>query len=332
MTKKHLIILVLLCFSISNAQKTIKLYEDRIPNSKQVVGLTDSIGTLSIGGGKTINFIQTVASPDLTIFLPEKSKATGIAVIICPGGGYGALAIDHEGYDIAKKLNKKGIAGFVLKYRLPNAEYFENKEIVPLQDAQRAIQIIRENAKKWGINPNKIGIEGSSAGGHLASTAGTHYDKIVIDNPLKTSLRPDFMILNYPAISMSDSLTHMGSRYYLIGDGLSAKELNAIKRDWKTSEQKLTGLAVNTQKIKEFSNELQVTPDTPPTFITHSADDNVVTIQNSILFMAALQKNKVPVESFFYAKGGHGYGIDNPTSEIDWIDSCIDWVLKTNSK
>lgn len=331
MKKKHLIILVLLCFSISNAQKIIKLYEDRIPNSKQIVGLTDSIGTLSIGG-KTIHFIQTVASPDLTIFLPEKSKATGIAVIICPGGGYGVLAIDHEGYDIAKKLNKKGIAGFVLKYRLPNAEYVENKEIVPLQDAQRAIQIIRENAKKWGINPNKIGIEGSSAGGHLASTAGTHYDKIVIDNPLKTSLRPDFMILNYPVISMSDSLTHMGSRYNLIGDGLSAKELNAIKRDWKTSEQKLTGLAVNIQKIKEFSNELQVTPDTPPTFITHSVDDNIVKIQNSILFMAALQKNKVPVESFFYAKGGHGYGIDNPTSEMDWIDSCIDWVLKTNSK
>lgn len=329
MIKQALILALLLCFTMNNAQQVIPLYDGKIPNSKQIVGLKDTTAVFP-SGNKTIHFVLRVSSPDLTIFLPEKSKATGIGVIICPGGGYSGLAIDHEGYDIAKKLNEKGIAGFVLKYRLPNALYVENKQIVPLQDAQRAIQLVRENAKKWGINPNKIGIQGNSAGGHLASTAGTHYQKSLIENPLKTSLRPDFMVLNYPVISMADSLTHMGSRYNLIGEGLSPNELKAVMSDWKTSEQKLTNLLVAEEKIKEYSNELQVTSDTPPVFITHAVDDNVVKVQNSILFIAALQKNKIPVESFFYAKGGHGYGMDNPTTDVEWIDSCTDWILKIN--
>lgn len=327
MKKKSLIIALLLSFTISNAQKVIPLYDSKTPNSKDILGLTDTTAVYSIGKISR-RFVLRVASPDLTVFLPEKSKSTGIAVVICPGGAYVGLSIDNEGYDIAKKLNEKGIAGFVLKYRLPKAEYVNNKQIVPLQDAQRAIQLIRENAKKWGINPNKIGIAGSSAGGHLASTAGTHFHKEYIDNPLKTSLRPDFMILNYPVISMADSLTHVVSRYSLIGEGLAPKELNLIVMDRKTSGQKLANLPIDLEKIKEFSNELQVSPNTPPTFITHSVDDNSVKVQNSILFIAALQKNKVPVESFFYASGGHGYGTDNPTSDVDWIDSCVTWVLK----
>jgi acetyl esterase/lipase len=318
-----------LSFTISHAQQVIPLYDGKVPNDKEIAGLTDTTAVFP-SGNKKIHFVLRVARPDLTVFLPEKSKATGIAVIICPGGGYTGLAIDHEGYDIAKKLNEKGIAGFVLKYRLPNVLYVENKQIVPLQDAQRAIQLVRENAKKWGINPDKIGIQGNSAGGHLASTLGTHYQKVLIDNPRKTSLRPDFMVLNYPVISMADSLTHMGSRYNLIGEGLSPAALKAIMSDWKTSEQKLTNLSVDGEKIKEFSNELQVTSDTPPTFITHAVDDNVVKVQNSLLFIAALQKNKVQVESFFYAKGGHGFAIDNPTTEVEWIDSCMTWILNIN--
>ncbi|RIA08568.1 acetyl esterase/lipase [Flavobacteriaceae bacterium MAR_2010_72] len=311
------------------SQEVFPLYNGKVPNSKEIVGLTDSIISVPVGN-KIIKGILRVSSPDLTVFLPEKSKATGIAVIICPGGSYSGLAIEHEGYDIAKKLNEKGIAGFVLKYRLPNAQYVENKQIVPLQDAQRAIQLVRENAKKWGINPHKIGIEGNSAGGHLASNAGTHYQKALINNPLKTSLRPDFLVLNYPVISMADSLTHFGSRYNLIGEELSPEALKTIMSDWKTSEQKLANLPVNEEMIKEYSNELKVTSDTPPTFITHAVDDNVVKVQNSLLFIAALQKSKVMVESFFYAKGGHGYGIDNSTSDVEWIDSCMDWILKIN--
>lgn len=329
MIKRFLFLTLLLGFTMSYAQEVIPLYDAKVPNAKAIAGLTDTTAVFP-SGNKKIHFILRVASPDLTVFLPEKSKATGIAVIICPGGGYTGLAIDHEGYDIAKKLNEKGIAGFVLKYRLPNAQYVENKQIVPLQDAQRAIQLVRENAKKWGINPNKIGIQGNSAGGHLASTAGTHYQKVLIDNPSQTSLRPDFMVLNYPVIGMADSLTHMGSRYNLIGEGLSPAALKAIMSDRKTSEQKLTNLSVDSEKIKEYSNELQVTSDTPPTFITHAVDDNVVKVQNSLLFIAALQKNKVAVESFFYAKGGHGYAIDNPTTDVEWIDSCMTWILNIN--
>lgn len=331
MIKQAAILVLLLSFTISNAQQVIPLYNGKVPNSKEIAGLTDTTAVFS-AGNKKIHFVLRVASPDLTVFLPEKSKATGIAVIICPGGGYTGLAIDHEGYDIAKKLNEKGIAGFVLKYRLPNALYVENKQIVPLQDAQRAIQLIRENAKQWGINPNKIGIEGNSAGGHLAATAGTQYEKALIDNPLKTSLRPDFMVLNYPVISMADSLTHLGSRYNLIGEGLSPAALKVIMSDWKTSEQKLGSLPVNGEKIEDYSAELQVTANTPPTFITHAVDDSTVKVQNSLVFIAALQKNKVPVESFFYAKGGHGYAMDNPTSTVEWIDSCMTWILKINKK
>ncbi|HEU4791680.1 MAG TPA: alpha/beta hydrolase [Flavobacterium sp.] len=331
MIKKYLILGLLLSFLCGTAQKVIPLYSEKVPNSLEIVGLTDSTAVFGTGDSKW-SFVIRVAKPDLTVFLPDKRIATGVAVIICPGGGYGGLAIDHEGYAIAKKLGKKGITGFVLKYRLPNSKYVINKEIVSLQDAQRAIQIVRENSKRWGINPNKIGIEGNSAGGHLASTAGTHYQKVLIDNPLGTSLRPNFMILNYPVISMEDDLTHMGSRYNLIGDGLSPEELNKIMKDHKTADQMLARIQIDTQKIKEYSNELHVTSDTPPTFITHSVNDKVVKVQNSLLFIAALQKNKVPVESFFYAKGGHGYGIDNPTSDVDWIDACVDWILKINHK
>ncbi|MEN9613565.1 MAG: hypothetical protein RLZZ628_4379 [Bacteroidota bacterium] len=325
--KIKLLLLLFIAFSAgAKAQKVIPLYDGHAPNSKNIAGLTDTALIFPMGK-KMGHFISRVARPELTIYLPEKGKSTGIAVIICPGGGYSGVAIDHEGHDIARKLIEHGIAGFVLKYRLPNAQYVDNKSIVPLQDAQRAIQWVRENAKQWGIHPQKIGIQGSSAGGHLASTAGTHFLKPRIDNPKKTNLRPDFMILNYPVISFADSLTHYGSRMNLVGN-ISAEELNKIMQNWQTSEQKLASLQVEPDSIKEYSNELQVTPQTPPTFITHAVDDNVVKVQNSILFMAALQQNHVPVESFFYAKGGHGYGMDNPTNEVDWIDSCIQWILK----
>ena len=310
MLKQYFICILLLILLLSNAQEVMPLYKGKIPNSKNVAGLTDFSPVY-----------PREAIPEVTIFLPKK-KSTGIAVIICPGGSYLGLAMGHEGYDMAKKLNESGIAGFVLKYRLPNPQYVENKQIVPLQDAQRAIQLIRENAKKWGINPHKIGIEGSSAGGHLASTAGTHFQKDYIDNPLKTSLRPDFLILNYPVISMADDLTHLRSRYNLIGEATNG--LNSKDYSYKT----IGHLPIEPEKIQEYSNDLQVTPNTPPTFITHSLADDAVKVQNSILFIAALQKNKVPVEVFFYAKGGHGYGMFNSTSDVQWIDSCIPWILK----
>ena len=313
MIKKYLIITLLLGFTVCQSQEVISLYNQEIPNSKKIAGLTDNTAVY-----------PKEAIPELTVFLPKKSKSTGIAVIVCPGGSYSGLAIGHEGYDIARKLSENGIAGFVLKYRLPNPQYVENKQIVPLQDAQRAIQLIRENCKKWGINPHKIGIEGNSAGGHLASTAGTHFQKDYIENPLKTSLRPDFLILNYPVISMADDMTHIQSRYNLIGE--ISNNINESSNGIKSSEQR----TFDPEKIKEYSNDLQVTAQTPPSFVTHAVDDDIVKVQNAILFIAALQKNKVPVESFFYAKGGHGYGMHNPTSDIQWIDICIPWILRIN--
>lgn len=308
------------------AQQTIPLYEPgKIPNAK-ATAVQEKTNTFE-SGGRTIRFVMDISTPELTIYLPSKAKNTGMAVVICPGGGYSGVAIDHEGHDIAKKLTEHGIAGFVLKYRMPKSDIVDNKEFVPLQDAQRALQLVRENAQKWGINPKKVGIAGSSAGGHLASTAGTHYQKAHIENPKKTNLRPDFMILNYPVISFADSLTHYGSRFNLVGE-MSPEELEKIMSDWQHSEQKLAKAPIRPEKIKEYSNELHVTANTPPTFITHAVDDDVVKVQNAILFAAALQQHKVPVETFFYAKGGHGYGMDNPTASIDWMDSCLKWLLK----
>ena len=314
------LVTVFLMHSLS-AQKTIPLYDGPIPNSTMPAGLKDSVVLFQMGND-TGHFVIRVVQPDLAVYLPEKGKSTGIAVVICPGGGYAGLAVDHEGYAMAERFQRNGIAAFVLRYRLPNAAYMQHKEIVPLQDAQRAIQLVRENAAKWSINPLKIGILGSSAGGHLASTVGTHFQQSQVDNPKKTSLRPDFMILNYPVISFADSLTHAGSRNNLIGETMNAPA-DARNRQIKPLE---------VEKIWAYSSELLVTPQTPTTFITHATDDTVVPVQNTLVFISALQKNRVPVESFFYAHGGHGYGMDNPTSDVEWIDACITWLAKMNDE
>ena len=204
---------------------------------------------------------------------------------------------------MAKKLNEAGIAAFVLKYRIPDDLTIVDKSIGPLQDAQRSIQIVRENAKKWHVDTSKVGIMGFSAGGHLASTVGTHFQKSYIDNPKHTNLRPAFMILIYPVISFADSLTHLQTRSQLIGPNITS------------------------EKIKEYSNELLVTPQTPPTFISHAIDDKDVPVANSLYFIAALQQNHVPVEVFLYDKGGHGFFHVDPKG-VQWIDNCIKWLKK----
>ena len=311
---------------LTQAQQVIPLYEaGKVPNA--ISGNFQEIAYTFPFNGEQVRFVVNVITPDLTIYLPEPEKNTGIAVIICPGGGYAGLAVDHEGHHIARKLNENGIAAFVLKNRLPNTAMMTNKEVVPLQDAQRAIQIVRENAAKWNINPAKIGIAGSSAGGHLASTAGTHYQKSLIDNPGNISLRPDFMVLNYPVISFADSLTHHGSRFNLIGN-MDQSEFDKLMSDKENADKNLAAIPVPAELTAEYSNELRVTDDTPPVFITHAVDDGVVNVQNSLLFEAALRQHKRPVETFFYARGGHGYGMDNPTADVDWPDNCIRWILQ----
>jgi acetyl esterase/lipase len=237
----------------------------------------------------------------LTVFVPDKSKANGAAVIICPGGAYRLLAIDHEGYELAKRFNENGVTAFVLKYRLPNDSIMDDKTIAPLQDAQRAIQIVREGAAKWNLDTSKIGILGSSAGGHLASTAGTHFNMPVIENKRGTSLRPDFMVLLYPVISFGQ-LAHTGSAKNLLGNDLSD------------------------ERIKLYSNEMQVTEKTPTTFLLHAGDDKVVKVKNSILFYEALLSKNIPAEMHLYEGGGHGFGLHNPTTRDDWFDSLINWM------
>jgi len=282
-----------------SAQEIIPLYEKEIPQSKPIVNREKSET-----GTDGIQRISKVSEPTLMVFLPPKEKANGTAVIICPGGGYGILAFSHEGTDVAKAFNQWGVTAFVLKYRLPDDSIMTQKENGPLMDAQRAIQLVRLNAAKWHISKNKIGIMGFSAGGHLASTAGTHFNTAVIPNIQNTSLRPDFMILLYPVISFTDSLAHMGSRTNLIG---------------KNPTQ---------EKINYYSNELQVTKQTPPTFLVHAKDDKAVKVQNSIAFYDALQKNGIPAEIHLYEQGGHGFGMNNKTSNDKWMDWLQVWMKR----
>lgn len=317
------ILFVSLYLSSAFSQEEINLYDGDIPN-KIGSDMVDRFTDTQIG-----RIYFHVANPAIEIYLPPKEKNTGKAVIICPGGAYTILAYDHEGIKVAKRFVEDGIAGIVLKYRLPDSSHFQNKEIVPLQDAQRALIIVRENASKWGINPDKVGIMGSSAGGHLASTVGTHFEKCYAPNPNNINVRPDFMILNYPVISFADSITHYGSRLRLIGDNpVPTEVLQFIGSDPGEAERQMAKIPVSHEKILEFSNELHVSEKTPPTFIIHANDDPIVKIQNSILFIAALQQAKVDVKCFFYAKGGHGFGIDNPNYDTDWIDTCVGWMKK----
>lgn len=295
---KFIVALLLLLMSAlySLAQTTFDLYPGKIPNSKP----SPNEEKTEIHDGITI--VSKITHPTLTVFLPAKEKANGTAVIVVPGGGYWINASGHEGIDVAKKLNEFGITAFVLKYRIPNDATMENKEIGPLQDAQQAIKVVRQRAAEWNIKTDRIGIMGFSAGGHLASTAGTHYTKVLISNDEKINLRPDFMILIYPVISFRESITHTGSREQLIGKNPSK------------------------EKIDLYSNELRITKDTPATFLIHATDDDVVNVQNSLRFYEHLIQNSVPAEMHIYQKGGHGFGMKNPTTDDLWIERLQNWM------
>ena len=282
---------------LSNAQQIMPLYEGNIPNYKSS---TDEEKTVI--GADSILRIEAVQKPTLTIYLPAKEKANGTAVVICPGGSYRILAFDKEGTWVAKKFNEWGVAAFVLKYRIPNDKWMLHKEIGPLQDAQRAIQLVRQNFKEWNIDTNRVGIMGFSAGGHLASTAATHYAKSYIDNSGKINLRPDFQILLYPVISFKDSIAHMGSRENLIGKNASAEMIN------------------------EYSNELKITATSPPAFLIHATDDNTVNVLNSIYYYETLMKYKISAEMHVYERGGHGFGLYNKTTKDNWMDRLYNWM------
>jgi len=250
--------------------------------------------------------ISKVQEPTIEVYLPSKKNATGQAMLIFPGGGYGILAYDWEGTDIAKFLNAKGIAGIVVKYRLPSDVSQKDKYNVPLIDVQRAIRVTRYNAKKWNLESNKIGIIGFSAGGHLAATLGTHFNEKVydpMDDADALSARPDFMALGYPVIAFGENSTHKGSQYNLLGEKPSP------------------------ERIAHFSNEKQVTAETPPTFLFHAQDDSSVPVENSLAFYKACKDKGVLATMHLYPKGGHGFAlaIKNPLLR-GWPERMFEWM------
>jgi acetyl esterase/lipase len=284
--------MICLLFSLTtNAQEVVELYAGSVPNSKK----TEKKEVFNSG------MFRGVIKPTLEIYLPEKEKATGTAVVIIPGGGYSVVVYQGEGISTAKEFAKNGIAAFVLKYRLPDDSTMIDKKIGPLQDAQQAIKLVRQNAGKWGIDINKVGVIGFSAGGHLASTAATHFDKAYIENNNNTNLRPDFQILVYPVISMQDSLTHGDSRRNLLGSQPSKEAINL------------------------FSNELQVTKNSPPAYLTHAADDKVVDVDNTVAYFEKLRHQNVDVEMHIYPRGGHGFIF----RQKGWMEPLLLW-MKTN--
>jgi acetyl esterase/lipase len=285
----RIVVLILFISPVSIlAQEIVNLYPGKIPNSR-ITGIKETAAS---------GMIRGVTTPTLEIYLPEKGKATGAAVVICPGGGYSVIVFQGEGVSTAKQFARNGIAAFVLKYRLPDDSTMLDKKIGPLQDAQQAIKMVRENATRWEVDPNKIGIMGFSAGGHLASTEATHFKESLIDNSNNTNLRPDFQILAYPVISMQDQLTHRDSRRQLLGNNPS-KEI-----------------------IDKFSNEMQVDETTPPAYITQATDDKTVDVDNSIDYFETLRHHNVSVEMHIYPKGGHGFIFKHE----GWMDPLFKWM------
>ena len=248
-----------------------------------------------------ITIVSKVTEPAYQYFRVKGDDIKRPCVIIYPGGGYFILASGHEGVDVAKFFNSIGVNAMVVKYRIPNDKAQVDKSIAPLQDAQQAMLLARTNAADWGIDANKIGILGFSAGGHLAASLSSHYADIKIDNPLNISLRPNFQILIYPVITMND-FGHAGSKENLIGKN-------------PTDAQ-----------VQYYSNELNVNDQTPPAFIVHAKNDDAVPVQNAYEYDKALKANKVASTLYLFEKGGHGFGMINPTSTVQWTTPLTEWL------
>ncbi len=294
-----LVVVAMFVQNISAQKEIIKLWPDGVPGSIE----DDTYIEEPVKGKDNITRVYRVKDPEIIVYPAPADKATGAAVIICPGGGYHILAIDHEGYNVAEWLNSLGITAFVLKYRLPSDKIMTDKSIGPLQDAQRAMRIVRKDAKKWNVDKDKIGIMGFSAGGHLASTLSTHYDQDVYPAETNISAKPDFSILIYPVISMDPEITHMGSRTNLLGK-------NPTKDD-----------------VVLFSNEKVITKDTPMAYLALAADDKAVPIQNSINYFLALKRYDIPAELHIYEKGGHGFGLKKKNGTVAfWTLDCEHWL------
>ncbi len=253
--------------------------------------------------GKRIGWVKGVSKPTLTVYRPTSASNTGTGIVICPGGGYGGLAIDHEGHVFAEWFAQRGVVAAVLKYRHGGGQH---QQPVPLSDAQRALRILRSRAEQWQLKNDRIGIAGFSAGGHLASSAGTHFDDgdTSAEDPIeRESCRANFMVLVYPVITMQNEFTHQGSKRNLLGTNPSE------------------------DLVTQYSNELHVSADTGPTFLTHAADDRAVPVQNALRFYEALCNHGVPADLHIYASGGHGYGMFRGDRPVDqWPNLLEAWL------
>jgi len=297
--KTFLTILILVCGYALFAQAFIPLWpEGKKPNFNGR-SVTDSFYN---------DRIWRVGTPGMYSFLVPKSENNGSAVLICPGGGYERISYLYNGFNLAKWYNNIGVNAFVLLYRLPHQADLKQRQLAPLQDAQRAMRIIRANASAWNIKTDKLGVMGTSAGGHLASTLATHPEDVsaIGDSLDRLSYRPDFLVLLSPVISMG-KYTHPGSRKYFIGPD-STKEM-----------------------IERYSNELQVSSFTPPTFLVHALNDSTVSVRNSYLFYGALLDKKINASIHIFPRGGHGIRMDeNPGSTDLWLNLLEAWLKEMN--
>jgi len=303
--KKHLLLFIgLLNLSFFYAQtEIIPLYSEGIPCANN---LTMEFEYESPGH----RLLKKINTPEILYYPSQVNSKDNNrpAILVIPGGGYVTNSIDKEGIEIAKWLNDFGISAFVLKYRLPEWDSSNCKSQIALMDAQRSIRIIRSNAEEWGYNPDKIGVLGFSAGGHLASTLSVHNDNGIENSKIeieKIGSRPDFSILIYPVITMKDPYAHSGSRESLLGKKPSKED------------------------IKYFSPEMQVNTNTPPTILIHSTDDEVVPVENSIMYYQALIKNNIPASIHVWENGGHGYGISRAVGSVkSWTKITQEWIVQ----
>ena len=281
---------------------TYALYSDRALTAADTA--TEK-SVLQGAPGHQIIWGTKIRWPTLTVYLPPKEKATGAAVVICPGGGYGGEAMDLEGYDVARRFVSYGVAGIVLKYRLPTPEMSHAETPWPIQDGLQAIRLVRDHAGAWGIDPHRVGIMGFSAGGHLASSVATHFDAgdpKAAGRVARQSSRPDFLVLGYPVITMRPPVVNEGSRNNLLG------------------------VPADPVLVTRYSNDEQVTARTPPTFLVQ-AEDDPVSVQNSVLFAEALKRAHVPYEFLRLKTGGHGFGLGVHGGEpAAWPDRCAAWL------
>ncbi len=277
--------------------RTVQLYDADIPGAI----LSDNPGVIhrESAGDK---FVAGVSKPSLTAYLPEQQSGATPAVIICPGGGYFGLSTIKEGVDVARRFAENGIAAFVLHYRMPSPETMKVAYEGPLQDVQQAIYTVRSQAASFSVDSAKVGVMGFSAGGHLAASAATQFSSTVLKAHSST-VKPAFQVLIYPVISMTSELTHEGSRNLLIGEP--------------------DNTAQHSKLVARFSNEQNVTPVSPPAYLVHATDDEVVVVENALSYFHALRENKVSVQMLIVPDGGHGFGMRH---RVDWFVDVLDWV------